>query len=325
MPSSIDVFPNVTFVIPVHNEERHIRKCINAIFSQEYPKDKILVLIVNDCSTDKTIEKIPPDPRITIYSLPKKAKSKGEVRNSSLRMVKTEYLAFVDADVIISPQWTSTLVSLLERKEGVAAGTIYTPESVWTYATKKLGFKTRLRPMASIGQISTTNSLVRTKSFKAIGGFDEGLVDCEDADLGLRLQKEGPVFCLSEFASIHDDDPGFRTFLSRWYSQGIGASQLFAKYLGTRKPLLYDFLSFYPLVLLIILLVLSEWILPLILVNILLGFGYSAFLAWRVFEMGSRAIILFPVLVILALLACLAYFSGRMVGYGLILTGRISH
>lgn len=48
--------PLVSFVIPTYNEERNIGRCLKSIFAQDYPKDKIEVIIIDDGSTDRTRE-----------------------------------------------------------------------------------------------------------------------------------------------------------------------------------------------------------------------------------------------------------------------------
>jgi hyaluronan synthase len=51
----IDYEPIVSIIIPCKNEEEYIHETIANAFASDYPKDKLQVLIVNDGSTDKTI------------------------------------------------------------------------------------------------------------------------------------------------------------------------------------------------------------------------------------------------------------------------------
>lgn len=48
--------PKITYCVFTYNEERNIEGCLVSIFSQDYPKDKLEVLLVDDNSTDKTLE-----------------------------------------------------------------------------------------------------------------------------------------------------------------------------------------------------------------------------------------------------------------------------
>ena len=51
---SYKTLPNVSVVVAARNEEGHIPHLINDLISQEYPLDKLEVIIVNDRSTDDT-------------------------------------------------------------------------------------------------------------------------------------------------------------------------------------------------------------------------------------------------------------------------------
>lgn len=46
----------LSVVCPIYNEERYIEKCINSILRQDYPKDKLEIILVDGMSTDRTRE-----------------------------------------------------------------------------------------------------------------------------------------------------------------------------------------------------------------------------------------------------------------------------
>jgi len=52
------IYPRVSLIVPVYNEEKTIAKKIQNIMELDYPGDKIEVLLVDGCSTDKTPEAI---------------------------------------------------------------------------------------------------------------------------------------------------------------------------------------------------------------------------------------------------------------------------
>ena len=47
-------YPLVSILIPAHNEAMVIERTVDAMDRLIYPKDKLQIVIVNDCSTDKT-------------------------------------------------------------------------------------------------------------------------------------------------------------------------------------------------------------------------------------------------------------------------------
>lgn len=48
--------PKITCCVTTYNEEKSIEGCLKSIFNQNYPKDKLEVILVDDGSTDKTTE-----------------------------------------------------------------------------------------------------------------------------------------------------------------------------------------------------------------------------------------------------------------------------
>lgn len=47
-------FPKFSVVIPAHNEEKIIKRCVLSVVKNDYPKDKLQVIVVDDGSEDKT-------------------------------------------------------------------------------------------------------------------------------------------------------------------------------------------------------------------------------------------------------------------------------
>jgi len=52
---SRDRLPTVTVIIPAHNEEKIIDRCLNSLKIQDYPHEKLEVFVVDDGSTDNTV------------------------------------------------------------------------------------------------------------------------------------------------------------------------------------------------------------------------------------------------------------------------------
>ena len=46
----------VSVVMPVYNEERYIKKCVDSLLLQDYPIEKMEWIFVDGCSKDKTVE-----------------------------------------------------------------------------------------------------------------------------------------------------------------------------------------------------------------------------------------------------------------------------
>ena len=108
----------VTIGMPVYNVEDYIVKCLSTSLEQDL--DRVEVLIVDDCGTDKTMSIIkqmakthPQGNRIRII---KHEKNKGvaEARNTILREAKGKYIYFQDPDDFIEPHTLSILFDTAE-------------------------------------------------------------------------------------------------------------------------------------------------------------------------------------------------------------------
>ena len=103
----------ISVIINVYNGEKYIRKCLESIINQTY-KD-LEILIVNDGSTDGTLEicQSYKDKRIKIITTANQGLSLS--RNTGIDNAKGEYLYFVDADDFIVSDVIEYLYNLIKK------------------------------------------------------------------------------------------------------------------------------------------------------------------------------------------------------------------
>jgi cellulose synthase/poly-beta-1,6-N-acetylglucosamine synthase-like glycosyltransferase len=118
--------PAVTFCIAAHNEEAVIAEKITNTFLQDYPQDKIEVIVGSDGSTDHTeqiVSKI-KDPRLKLLSLPRQGKNLA--LNSIVEKATGSVLIFTDADSALEKDALAKIVAYLaDPAVGGAAGNIH--------------------------------------------------------------------------------------------------------------------------------------------------------------------------------------------------------
>jgi cellulose synthase/poly-beta-1,6-N-acetylglucosamine synthase-like glycosyltransferase len=118
--------PTVTVVIPLFNEGQGIYGTIHSLLEQEYPADKLDVIVVDDCSTDDS------------YAWAKRAaaESRGRVQaiqnpynmgkrrgiNNAVRHARAEIIVSVDSDVIVEKSAVRRLVARFTRPSIAAVG-----------------------------------------------------------------------------------------------------------------------------------------------------------------------------------------------------------
>lgn len=105
--------PSVTFVVPAHDEEAVIGEKIDDCLAQDYPAERVEVLVVSDGSTDRTEaivrERAVGDPRVRLLSLPRSGKA--GALNAGARAAGGEILVLTDANALLAP---GSLVRLVE-------------------------------------------------------------------------------------------------------------------------------------------------------------------------------------------------------------------
>jgi glycosyltransferase involved in cell wall biosynthesis len=117
-------YPAVSVIIPTYNEEKNIRKCIQSLNRQRYPKTLVEVIVIDDYSTDNTVSIAEQLHAKVIYSGYKhieKSKSIG------IRHANGELLLFIDADIaLLSDKWlTTSVTALMENTQIVGVQNIY--------------------------------------------------------------------------------------------------------------------------------------------------------------------------------------------------------
>lgn len=112
----VDYTPGVTIIIPCFNEEVWIERTILSCINQDYPIDKLEVIVVDDCSNDKSVEKI----KETIERLSSEAErfetkhrlkyfvqennlGKRDALCRGVKEAKHDLVVFVDSDSFLDP------------------------------------------------------------------------------------------------------------------------------------------------------------------------------------------------------------------------------
>ena len=112
-------FGLVSIIIPAYNAERYIESCLVSVIGQTY-KD-LEIIIVNDGSTDSTINVIKKidDKRIVIID--QKNKGASHAKNAGLAIAKGEFIQFLDSDDILSfDKIESQVTCLMGKKNSIA-------------------------------------------------------------------------------------------------------------------------------------------------------------------------------------------------------------
>ena len=105
----------ISFIVPVYNVERYLPTCLDSIINQELDKDDFEIIIVEDCSTDGSLQ-ICKDYSCKYENIILIENDKniglGLTRNKGMACAKGEYVHFVDSDDYLFPNSIHELLSL---------------------------------------------------------------------------------------------------------------------------------------------------------------------------------------------------------------------
>jgi len=115
--------PSISILIPTLNSENVLEDCLKSITKQNYPKDKIEIIIADGGSTDRTLD-IAKKYGARIYENPLRTGEAGKA--VALRYARNEIIAFIDSDNIL-PQsdWLKKMVEPFKDEEIVGSEPLY--------------------------------------------------------------------------------------------------------------------------------------------------------------------------------------------------------
>lgn len=100
--------PLISIAIPTFNEERYIGACLDSIYTQDYPKSKIQVIIIDNFSTDNTLNIAKKYP---VEILMDKTKDAQYLKMLGFRKSRGDYFIFLDADMRFTKNnWIKTML-----------------------------------------------------------------------------------------------------------------------------------------------------------------------------------------------------------------------
>jgi cellulose synthase/poly-beta-1,6-N-acetylglucosamine synthase-like glycosyltransferase len=183
--------PLISVIIPVYNGEKTIRETIESVLSQTFTDFELIV--INDGSQDATLQIVEriQDARLKVFSYPNSGQATS--RNRGIARACGEYISFIDADDLWTPDKLEAQLKGLQ--DNPQAAVAYS----WTKCIDELGqFSRRGSHISDRGDVyaklllidfieNGSNPLIRAQALTAVGDFDESMVPSEDRDLWLRL------------------------------------------------------------------------------------------------------------------------------------------
>ncbi len=186
----------LTFVLPAYNVGKILEKTLDSIKKAKYPQEKIKIIIVNDGSTDNTLEvaKKLSQNNTNIQVFSKKNTGKADSLNYGIKQAKTELIATLDSDSLIMPDLLEKAVTPFSDKSIMAVTSRLKPlnrekliEKMQYVEYTLAGFYRRLMGHINSLPAAPAFTIYRRDFFLKHGYFDTDNLT-EDFEISLRIQ-----------------------------------------------------------------------------------------------------------------------------------------
>jgi glycosyltransferase involved in cell wall biosynthesis len=233
----------LSVIIPAYNAGSTISQQLEALRLQEWSKPWEVV-VVNNRSTDNTVEVVNSFrgkiPSLRVIDAPEKA-GPAYALNRGVRESRGEWLAFCDADDVVSDGWVAAMGDALAEHELVSG----------PFETGRLNThdfqRHRLNPQPCgiqeycyppyLQHAATANLGVRRYVFDALGGFDETMLALQDTDFCWRAQLNGVKLVAVPDAVLHyrfrSDITGL---VKQAFSYAVNNVRIYKKYRAHGMP-----------------------------------------------------------------------------------------
>ena len=208
---SLVALPQVSILVPIRNEQSYISGCLRSIFCQDYPLDKLEILIAEGDSTDQTLSIIKSLSSestipISIFRNPQEIVPAG--LNILLPNANGKIVIRIDGHCVIAPDYVTNCVRHIQE-DGVdgVGGPMH---------TKGEDLISQVTALAMSSKFGVGNSSFRTetgqtkladtvpfpaythKIIQKVGLYDEELVRNQDDEYNYRIREAGGKILLAE-------------------------------------------------------------------------------------------------------------------------------
>ena len=196
--TKLSAYPAVTIAVPSFNEEETVENTLLSLLNLNYPKDKIKIFLIDDGSTDGTLDvmrKFENYPNIKVFH--KENGGKATALNLGLEHADTEFFACLDSDSIADSESLVRLMSYFERDQTVMAVVpaiiVCNVKSIIQKVQRvEYNMSVYIKKMLSfLGAIHVTPgplAVFKMKVFHDLGPY-RGAHNSEDMEIAYRMQK----------------------------------------------------------------------------------------------------------------------------------------
>lgn len=311
----------VSFVVIAYNEVRNISRTLDGITALVgLEPERYEVIVVNDGSADRTADvvsgHVARNPHIKLIDLPKN-RGRGYARATGIAAAQGEFIATVDADIILPVDWFISAEAALTDHDAVGGTAVPDGDVAFVYQA------TRLVPrvVGHTTAVTGSNALYRREVFDLIA-FDPSLREGEDVALNKATEQHGLSFMTVPGLFVEHIEKRTLPDSLRWlFTTGKGATRQLLVYRQVRVPDLATAAFLVSLAAGVLAAVLGS---PLagVMIPVAVLFAVTVQHVRSRFETPLRRLPAVVLAIVLDGAHLLAYFAGRVVGLGWLLRRR---
>ncbi len=236
----------VSIVMPCYNEASHIGKAIEALLELNWPKDKIEIIVVDDKSSDNSVDVInkyvEKYDNVRLIINEKNSGGAAQPTNKGIRAAKFDYIAVADADSAPEKDALVKMIGFLQEDKKVGGVTCSISgkyrrnflEKLQAIEYSIIAFTRKiLDPVDAVYIMPGPFALYRKEVLQKVGGFDEKSMT-QDIEMTWRILDNGYRVRMCLAARTESVTP---TKLKPWLKQrlrwNIGGIQTLLKYKRT--------------------------------------------------------------------------------------------
>ena len=241
--------PRLTIIIPVRNEESYISRTIQYLLDQDYPEDKVELLVGIADSEDRTEEVVKAiaarEPRLKCFHNPYGLSS--GARTLGAHMAAGDIVIFIDGHVYIdNSHLLRSTVRLMKEKQVLVLSRpqlLDTPDNSFFQKAVALARGSALGHardstiyLKNEGYVSPSSSgaSYRKEVFEKVGYFDLSFDACEDVDFNYRCAQAGfRSYTSMDLAVYYYPRSSLRGLFRQMMRYGAGRFRLARKHPGT--------------------------------------------------------------------------------------------
>jgi len=223
-------YPFISIIMPIRNEENFIARSLGAVLAQDYPKEKMEIIIADGISNDATldiIEKLSQGEQIRIVSNPRHIQSAG--LNAAIKLAQGEFIIRIDGHTIIAPDYVRQCVEILQMTQAQNVGGPMNPVGDTSMGKAIAAAGKSFFAVPSAFHISQQAQYTDTvylgawprEVFDRIGGFCENCGVNEDYELNVRIrQSGGKIYFSPDIRSLYFGRQTLQALMRQYHRYG---------------------------------------------------------------------------------------------------------